>query len=128
MMDAARELECAEREVRVTRQRLAATMHEIQDRLNPRVLMREAWSELRERGDVLAGEAIDVARKRPAAVVGVAAAVTALLLRHPLGRTAARLFFTRGETEPANGKLNGPNPPGAPGRRRNPPADSEQGD
>lgn len=128
MTEADRELERAQREVRLSRQRLAATMREIQDRLNPRVLLREAWGEVRERGDLLAGEALDAARKRPAAVAGMVAAVAAVALRHPLGRTAAKLFFAGGETESGDDRLNEPSKSRAPARRRKPPAGPDQGD
>ncbi len=125
MIEADRDLERARLQVRVTRQRLATTMREIQDRLNPRVLLREAWTEVRERGDVLAGEAIDAARNRPAAVAGIAAAVAAIALRHPIGRAAAKLFFSRRETESADDQLETPNRSPAP--RSEPSAGPEQG-
>lgn len=82
----------------VARARLAQTMGEIQHRLSPRVLMREAWDEVREQGSDLADEALTVARERPAAVVAVVGAVVVLLVRQPLWRFVAGLFLATGET------------------------------
>lgn len=121
MTRVSRDLERAKADALAARQHLAATMSEIQERLNPRVLLREAWAELRERGDQAAGDALEAMKNRPAATAGAAAAVGLLLLRHPLGRAAAK-FFAHDETETPDDKLTAvkSKAPARPRRRRTP--------
>lgn len=95
------------------RMRLAATMGEIQDRLNPRTLLSDAWQEVREHGQDLVDEAIQTARAKPVATSAMAAAVIALFAREPIWRAVTGLFFRRRETSAAAEQLEAANEPSA---------------
>lgn len=95
------------------RARLAGTMSEIQDRLNPRTLLSDAWQEVREHGQELVGEVIQTARAKPVATSAMAAAVIALFAREPIWRAVATLFLRRRETSAAQEQLESPNNPSA---------------
>lgn len=95
------------------RARLAGTMSEIQDRLNPRTLISDAWQEVREHGQELVGEAIQTARAKPVATSAMAAAVIALFAREPIWRAVGTLFLRRRETSAAQEQLKSPNDPSA---------------
>ena len=115
-------------QAKVARDRLTATLGEIQERLNPRNLMLDAWSDLRTRGDEAAGSAIDLVRNRPGATAGVIAGLAVVALRHPIGRSLAKLFFRTRETETADGKLNAVNAPQRSARPRRRTAASDKGE
>lgn len=96
------DVERAREEARLARARLAETMGEIQERLNPRNLLSEAWEEVRERGQEMADQAVHLARSKPVATSAVAVAGIALLAREPIWRALATLIFRRRETLPAD--------------------------
>ena len=106
-----KDVERAQAEATRARMRLAATMSEIQDRLNPRTLLSDAWHEVREHGQDLVDDAIQTARAKPVATSAMAAAVIALFAREPIWRAVATLFFRRRETSAAAEQLEAPNEP-----------------
>jgi len=73
-----------------SRARLMTTAHELQERISPRTLARDAWQGARSKGADLAEDAVDAVRARPVAAGGVVAAVTLFLARHPLMDLAGR--------------------------------------
>lgn len=73
------------------RQRLAGTLVEIQARLKPKALVREAMQELREAGQELAHEALESAKRHPLTVAGVVTAIGLFLARRPARALIARL-------------------------------------
>jgi len=73
------------------RARLMGTAHELQDRLSPRALTRNAWEGAKSKGADLAEDAVDAVRARPLAAGGVVAALTLFLAREPLWDLATRL-------------------------------------
>jgi hypothetical protein len=73
------------------RQRLAATLVEIQGRLNPKALAREAAQELREAGQELAREGLETAKRHPLTIAGVAAGFLLFVARRPLRSLLAKL-------------------------------------
>lgn len=79
-------------EVERTRSRLMATAHELQERLSPKVLARDAWQGAKEKGADLAEDAVDAAKARPLVTGGVVAAITMFLAREPLMDLAGSLF------------------------------------
>lgn len=79
-------------EVERSRARLMDTAHELQDRLSPKVLARDAWQGAKEKGADLAEGAVDAAKARPLAAGGIAAALTMFLAREPLIDLASSLF------------------------------------
>ncbi|MDQ2879225.1 MAG: DUF3618 domain-containing protein [Pseudomonadota bacterium] len=78
------------------RQQLAQTLVEIQNRLNPKVLAREAAQEIRQAGEELARDSLEVAKRHPLTLAGVAAGVGLFLARKPL----RHLIGTQRETTP----------------------------
>lgn len=79
------------------RTRLAATMSEIQGRLTPKVLMREAWEEVRALGGELTDEGLEAAKARPWTVATVVAATVLFLGRGPLWRVLIDTIFRNEE-------------------------------
>ncbi|MDB5705808.1 MAG: hypothetical protein JWN66_2924 [Sphingomonas bacterium] len=66
------------------RQRLAGTLVDIQARLNPKALAREAFDELKEAAQEIAREGIDGLKRHPLTLAGVSAAAGLFLARGPL--------------------------------------------
>jgi hypothetical protein len=108
-----KDVESARAEAMRARMRLAATMSEIQDRLNPRILLSDAWQEVREHGQDLVGDTIQAVRAKPVATSAMAAAIIALFAREPIWRAVTTLFFRRRETSVAAEQLEAPNEPSA---------------
>jgi hypothetical protein len=82
----------ARAEVERSRARLVATGHELQQRLAPRTIARDAWQGAKEKGAGLAGQAVGAVRQRPIAAGAVATAVALFAARGPLLEAAGRLF------------------------------------
>ncbi|MEO6224919.1 MAG: DUF3618 domain-containing protein [Sphingomicrobium sp.] len=78
-------------EVERSRARLMGRAHELQDRLSPRTLARDAWDGAKEKGAGLAEDAVDAVRSRPLAATGVVAAIAMFLAREPLIDLAGQL-------------------------------------
>ena len=66
------------------RARVMATAHELQERLSPKVLARDAWQGAKDKGADLAENAVDAVKSRPLTTGGVIAAITMFLAREPL--------------------------------------------
>lgn len=77
-------IDAARQEVERSRARLMECAHELQDRLSPKVLARDAWDGAKEKGAELAEDAVDAVRSRPLAATGVVAAIVTFLAREPL--------------------------------------------
>jgi hypothetical protein len=91
------EITAARAEVDRTRARVMETAHELQDRLSPKVLARDAWQGAKEKGADLAEDAVDAVKARPLATTGVVAALTMFLAREPLIDLAGRIAGGVGE-------------------------------
>ena len=91
-MTEAPEVAAARAEVDRSRARLMATAHELQERLKPRTLARDAWEGAKDKGAGLAEDAVDTVRARPFAATGVAAAIAVFLAREPLIDLAHQLY------------------------------------
>jgi hypothetical protein len=85
------EIAAARLQVERTRSRLLGTAHELQDRLSPKTLAKDAWEGAKEKGADLAEEAVDAVKARPLATTGVVAAITMFLAREPLWDLATKL-------------------------------------
>ena len=70
--------------------RLVATLHELQQRIAPRTLARDAWDGAKNKGADLAEDAVDAVRRRPVATGGIVAALALFLAREPLMDFAGR--------------------------------------
>lgn len=87
MTDPTHDLAAAELRAAAARDRLSGTVAQLQARLDPKLLAREA----KEAGTAAALDAVDRARRNPGVVAGAVGATTLLLARHRL----AKLFFRR---------------------------------
>ena len=77
-------IEHARRSVSDARERLIDTARELQQRLAPRTLARDAWESAKNKGADFAEDAVDAVKKRPVAVGGALAALTLFLARDPI--------------------------------------------
>ena len=73
------------------RARLMGTAHQLQERLSPKTLAKDAWQGTKEKGADLAENAVDAVKARPLAATGVVAAITMFLAREPLMDLASKL-------------------------------------
>ena len=89
------EIAAARIEVERARGRLMGTAHELQERLSPKVLARDALQGAKAKGADLAENAVDAARARPVAAGGIVAAITMFLAREPLIGLAGSMFKGR---------------------------------
>jgi len=85
------EIVAARSEVDRSRARVMATAHELQERISPKVLARDAWEGAKDKGANLAEDAVDAVRARPLAAGGVVAALTIFLAREPLIDLAGKI-------------------------------------
>lgn len=97
MVTESREVAAARIEVEHARARLIDTAGELQERLKPATLAREAWEGAKSKGADLAEEAVDAVKARPMAATGVVAAIAMFLAREPLIGMAAKMFDGLGE-------------------------------
>ena len=79
------------------RGRVMATAQELQERLSPKTLAKDAWQGAKEKGADLAEDAVDAVKARPYAATGVVAAITMFLAREPLIDLATRIVGERRE-------------------------------
>ncbi|SFR80195.1 DUF3618 domain-containing protein [Sphingomonas jatrophae] len=91
-MTAPNTVTAARKEAEAARADFAATLHELQTRLSPREMARNAMDVARDRGEDLAERGVEFARERPGAAAGIAAGGLALLAHRPLLRGLKSLF------------------------------------
>jgi ElaB/YqjD/DUF883 family membrane-anchored ribosome-binding protein len=85
------EIAAARIEAERARARLMASAHELQDRLSPKTLARDAWRGAKAKGADMAEDAVDAVRSRPVTATGVVAALALFLAREPLFDLAGKL-------------------------------------
>jgi hypothetical protein len=85
------EIAAARVEVERSRSRLMGTAQELQERLSPKTLAKDAWQGAKEKGADLAEDAVDAVKSRPIAATGVVAAITMFLARESLWELATKL-------------------------------------
>ena len=73
------------------RARMMASAHQLQERISPRVLARDAWEGAKMKGADLVEDGVDAVKRHPGAVGGVAAAAMLFLLRQPLMDLAGKV-------------------------------------
>ncbi len=88
-MTAKDDLATAEAEALAARQQLTRTMVDIQSRLNPRALVREALDEAREMGSELLHSGLAHVRQHPAPLIGIGATIAGFVARNWLVRHTA---------------------------------------
>ena len=74
------------------REKLIDTARELQQRLQPKTLAREAWEGAKNKGADLAEEAVDAVKRRPVATGGIIAAIAMFLAREPIKDGVGRLY------------------------------------
>ena len=94
------EVAAARIEAERARATMMATAHELQERLSPRTLARDAWEGAKIKGADLAEDAVDAVRARPVAATGVVAAIALFLAREPLMDLAGKLVDGISEKKP----------------------------
>ena len=77
-------VEAARVEVERSRAQLLDTAKELQKRLEPGKLTRDAWQSAKEKGADAVEDAVDAVRKRPYAAGGAVAALALFIAREPI--------------------------------------------
>lgn len=85
------EITAARIEAERARAGVMAKAQELQERLSPKTLARDAWEGAKIKGADLAEDAVDAVRTRPVAATGVAAAIVLFLARGPLIDLASKV-------------------------------------
>ncbi len=78
------EILAARADAEQAKSQLMATIEELQQRIAPRTLAREAWDGAKSKGADMAEDAVDAVRARPVAAGGIVAALALFLAREPL--------------------------------------------
>lgn len=94
------QITAAKVEAERARGRLMETAQQLQVRLSPRTLARDAWEGAKGKSADFAEGAVDAVRKRPIAVTGVVAAIALFLAREPLKDLAEKLVDNVSGKEP----------------------------
>jgi hypothetical protein len=81
----------ARAEVERSREALIDTARELQQRLQPRTLAREAWESAKVKGADMAEDAVDAVKRRPVATGGIIAAIAMFLAREPIKDGVSRM-------------------------------------
>ena len=82
----------AQASVAEAREALIDTAREIQQRLQPKTLAREAWESAKIKGADIAEDAVDAVKRRPVATGGIIAAVAMFLAREPIKDGVSRIY------------------------------------
>lgn len=98
MTDADLKLASAKAEAAEARADLNRTLATLQRRLDPRSIARTTIDTVRDRGEEMADDAVEFARRRPVATGAAAAAAVALVANRPIRKGLAALFRRRKPT------------------------------
>ena len=82
----------AQATVAEAREALIDTARELQTRLQPKTLVREAWESAKIKGADIAEDAVDAVKRRPVATGGIIAAIAMFLAREPIKDGVSRLY------------------------------------
>ena len=82
----------AQASVAEARESLIDTARELQQRLQPKTLAREAWESAKVKGADLAEDAVDAVKRRPVATGGIIAAVAMFLARAPIKDGVSKFY------------------------------------
>ncbi|MES2903786.1 MAG: hypothetical protein V4696_06330 [Pseudomonadota bacterium] len=94
----------AQANVAEAREALIDTARELQQRLQPKTLVRDAWESAKVKGADMAEEAVDAVKRRPVATGGILAAVAMFLARDPIKDGVRNIYdamTSNEEPEPA---------------------------
>ena len=93
-------VEAARIEVERSRAQMLDTAKELQQRLQPGKLTRDAWQSAKEKGADIAEDAVDAVRKRPYAAGGAVAALALFIAREPVMQLFGKLADAMTSDEP----------------------------
>lgn len=82
----------AQATVEKRREALIDTARELQLRLQPKTLAREAWESAKVKGADMAEDAVDAVKRRPVATGGIIAAIAMFLAREPIKDGVSRIY------------------------------------
>ncbi len=82
----------AQATVAEAREALIDTARELQQRLQPKTLVREAWESAKNKGADIAEDAVDAIKRRPVATGGIIAAIAMFLAREPIKDGVSRIY------------------------------------
>ena len=82
----------AQATVEEAREALIDTARELQQRLQPKTLAREAWESAKIKGADMAEDAVDAVKRRPVATGGIIAAIAMFLAREPIKDGVSRIY------------------------------------
>ena len=82
----------AQATVAEAREALIDTARELQQRLQPKTLVREAWESAKIKGADIAEDAVDAVKRRPVATGGILAAIAMFLAREPIKDGVSRMY------------------------------------
>lgn len=85
----------AQYEAEAAKKRLAASLSTLQSRLRPANLVSNAWDGVRDKSGVMADDAVQAVKARPATASGILAAFLLFLARDPLRRVVSRFIARR---------------------------------
>ena len=114
----------AQANVAEAREALIDTARELQQRLQPKTLAREAWESAKVKGADMAEEAVDAVKRRPVATGGIIAAITMFLAREPIKDGVSKFYdaMTSGKAAAPLPKEKSKPPVRKPAARRKPAA------
>jgi len=87
------DLATAKRKAEAARAKLTSTLVDLQARLNPKALMREAAHEVKEAAQELARDGLDTIKRHPITLAGATAAVGIFFARGPCGRSLMPIWM-----------------------------------
>ena len=99
---------------------LIDTARELQQRLQPKTLVREAWESAKNKGADIAEDAVDAVKRRPVATGGIIAAIAMFLAREPIKDGVSKIYgaMTSDEDETSTPKAKTKSPARKPAARR----------
>ena len=104
------------------REALIDTARELQQRLQPKTLAREAWQSAKVKGADLAEDAVDAVKRRPVATGGIIAAIAMFLAREPIKDGVGRFYDAMtSDDDPKKESAKAPAAKPAPRRKRSAP-------
>ena len=81
---------------------------DLQDKLTPHNIARDAWDAAKSKGADIAEDAVDAVRKRPVAASTAGAAIGLFIAREPLMDLAGKLMSSKPKAKPAKARRTKP--------------------
>jgi hypothetical protein len=95
VVEARRRADEARAELAATFDEIIAYAYDLQEKLTPHNLARDAWEAAKSKGADVAEEAVDAVRKRPVAASSAVAALALFIAREPLMDLAGKLMSSK---------------------------------